>query len=122
MQTANPENKITVIEGPTPTFENVNLQWPLGVQDHREPNSGLEVSGIFLTQLRTTNGNQLLERCWATWNKGLAMNLVFNDLSGIRQEVPIVAARNRTVEEGQVLLLWVRLTAELLPRPDSTQE
>ena len=103
-------NKITIIEGPTPVFERLS-----GDSEHREELNWavglLEVPYLydtFLTTLRTCDSNKLLERCKTAWEAGQTMFLEYKDEVGLRKEDPIIAARALTVEEGDMLLLWVR--------------
>ncbi len=103
-------NKITIIEGPTPVFERVsgnseheeNLNWAVGVLE------GPYLYGTFLTTLRTFDSGKLLERCKNTWEARQTMFLEYKDEIGLRKEDQIIAARALTVEEGDMLLLWVR--------------
>lgn len=103
-------NKITIIEGPTPVFERLSgdsdrseeLSWAVGILE------GPFLYDTFLTTLRTFDSNKLLERCKATWEARQTMFLEYKDEIGLRKEDPIIAARAQTVEEGDMLLLWVR--------------
>lgn len=99
------DDKITIIEGPPPTFELVSDGWAMGLNE--SPN----LAGIALTRLRTYNGPALVERCYRTWHEGQTMFLEFRSPDGLEQQAPIVAARTLAVDEGQLLLLWVRLNA-----------
>ena len=103
-------NKITIIEGPTPVFERLSgdpehreeLSWAVGILE------GPFLYDTFLTTLRTFDSNKLLERCKAAWEAKQTMFLEYKDEIGLRKEDPIIAARALTVEEGDMLLLWVR--------------
>ena len=103
-------NKITIIEGPTPVFEKLSgdpdrseeLNWAVGILE------GPYLYDTFLTTLRTFDSNKLLERCKTTWEARQTMFLEYKDEIGLRKEDPIIAARALTVEEGDMLLLWVR--------------
>ncbi len=103
-------NKITVIEGPTPEFQLLTEnQFNEGSMNWA--NSVLE--GPFLyntafTNLRTFDAQNLLDRCKAAWAEKQTMYLEYKDRIGLRQEDPIIAARAVSVEEGDMLLLWVR--------------
>jgi len=101
------EDKITIIEGPPPTFEAVDEGWTLGL------NESPLLFKIGLTRLRTFNGPSLLERCHRAWRHSNAIHLEYRDESGLESEAPIVAARTLEVNEGQVLLLWVRLELDV---------
>ncbi len=100
------DDKITIIEGPTPTFETVNEQWALGLNE--SPN----LAGLALTRLRTFNGPALVERCYQAWNSNAGMHLEYRETDGLTKQAPIVAARNIVHDDGDVLLLWVRLLDE----------
>jgi hypothetical protein len=100
------EEKITIIEGPSPTFEVVDDGWSTGVME------GPSLYGVALTHLRTFNGRELVERCHRTWHKQESINLEYRDEEGGRKEAPILAARNAETDEGEVLMLWVRMPDE----------
>ena len=100
------DDKITIIEGPPPTFEAVSDGWVLGLNESPEPHN------LAITRLRTFNGQALLERCYRAWRKGNGINLEYRDDTGLEAFAPIVAARTVDTDEGQVLLLWVRLEAD----------
>lgn len=97
------ESKITIIEGPTPTFEVVYDSWPYGIIDSSTQ------AAVAMTRLRTANGNALVERCYRAWHHHNPINLEFRATDGLTQELPIVAARATNTDEGDLLLLWVRL-------------
>jgi hypothetical protein len=96
------EDKITIIEGPTPVFEDINDGWAIGLND-----SPILYDTIF-TQVRTFNGPALVERCHRAWKKQSSIYLHFTNEDGLEEKAPIVAARSITSDEGQVLLLWLR--------------
>lgn len=100
------EDKITIIEGPPPTFEAVAEGWVLGLSE-----SPL-LSDIALTRLRTYNGSALVERCYRAWKQKKTIHLEFKDQDGFEEEAPIMAARHVESDDGQMLLLWVRLDKE----------
>lgn len=100
------DNKITIIEGPSPTFEFVNDVWPLSLN---ESPSQTEVAR---TTLRAANGAALVERCHRAWRKRFPMRLEFKSEDGIKQEAPIVAARFAETQEGDMLYLWVRFDTD----------
>ncbi|MEX2160656.1 MAG: hypothetical protein WD751_01975 [Anaerolineales bacterium] len=100
------EEKITIIEGPSPTFEVVDDGWSTGVME------GPSLYGVALTHLRTFNGRELVERCHRAWTKQESINLEYRDEEGGPKEAPILAARNAETDEGEVLMLWVRLPDE----------
>lgn len=100
------DEKITIIEGPPPTFEAVNEGWVLGL------NESPKLAEMAVTRLRTFNGPALVERCYRAWRDHQAIQLEFRTPEGLERMAPIVAARTIEVDEGQMLLLWVRLDAE----------
>ncbi len=97
------EEKITIIEGPPPTFEAVNDGWALGLSE------GPNLGDIAVTRLRTFNGASLIERCYRAWHNQNSIHLEYRTPEGLQDQAPIVAARYLDLEEGQILLLWVRL-------------
>ena len=100
------DDKITIIEGPPPNFEAVGDGWALGL------NESPYLYNVAVTRLRTFNGPALVERCHRAWRSQGAMTLGFRGMDGLENQTPILAARTLEVDEGQVLLLWVRLERE----------
>lgn len=100
------QEKITIIEGPTPTFEVVDEGWSIGVME------GPTLYGVALTHLRTFNGRELVERCHRSWKKSENITLEYRDEDGLHKEAPIVAARAAETDQGEMLMLWVRLPDE----------
>lgn len=101
------EDKITIIEGPPPVFESVNDGWALGL------NESPWLYDLTYTQVRTYNGPALVERCHRAWKQGGTIYLHYRDEMGLEEKAPILAARSITTEDGQVLVLWVRLMPEV---------
>ena len=97
------DDKITIIEGPPPTFEEVNENWALGLSESPY------LADIAVTRLRTYNGPALVERCHRAWRNQQPIHLEFRTSEGLEHKAPIVAARHVDTDEGDVLLLWVRL-------------
>jgi hypothetical protein len=97
------DEKITIIEGPPPVFEPVGDGWALGL------NESPVLSNIVMTRLRTFNGAALVERCHRAWRNLEAIPLEYRASDGLIQNAPIVAARTLQTEEGDMLMLWVRL-------------
>jgi hypothetical protein len=95
--------KITIIEGPTPTFELANEPWLLGLTE------GIVPFGVAVCRLRSFNGPALVERCFRAWRDNQPIQLEYKDEDGLTKEAPIVAIRHIEQPEGHVLLLWVRL-------------
>ena len=102
------EEKITIIEGPPPVFEPVGDGWVQGL--HESPT----LANMALTRLRTFNGAALVERCHRAWRSQQRIPLEFRSSEGLIQDVPIVAARNLETDDGQMLLLWVRLAEDTI--------
>jgi hypothetical protein len=100
------DDKITIIEGPPPTFAAVHDSWLLGLHE------GMQVGNVVVTQLRTFNGPALVERCHRAWSERSSIHLVFRSSDGLERQAPIVASRNIELPEGNLLLLWVHLTQE----------
>ncbi len=100
------EDKITIIEGPPPTFEAVPDGWVQGISDSPI------FSGVVATRLRTFDGSALVERCQNAWKSRQSIHLEYKNMEGLREEAPIVAARNVLTDEGDMLILWIRLPDE----------
>lgn len=96
------DDKITIIEGPPPTFESVQDGWAMGL------NESPYLYDLALTRLRTFNGPALLERCHRTWNNQSTMFLEYRNDLGLEKQALIMAARHVETDEGHVLLLWIR--------------
>ena len=100
------EDKITIIEGPPPVFEQIDDGWALGLSE------GPLLYDMSLTQVRTFNGPELVERCHRMWKENGVIHLHYRNEMGVEEMVPIMAARSIDTEEGQILLLWTRHTPE----------
>lgn len=100
------DDKITIIEGPPPTFEAVSDGWVLGL------NESLTLAEVALTRLRTFNGPALVERCYRAWRERQTIYLEYRSEDGTERAAPIVAARFLEADEGHILLLWVRITED----------
>jgi hypothetical protein len=97
------DDKITIIEGPPPTFETVAEGWVLSLYE------GPKLGNISVTRLRTFNGPALVERCHRAWNNHQAIHLEYRSIEGLEHETPIVAARTVEVDDGHLLELWLRM-------------
>jgi hypothetical protein len=97
------DNKITIIEGPMPTFEVVRDEWVLGLIDSPS------LADHAVTNLRTFNGPELVRRCYRAWRDNEPIFLEYRTMEGLLAEAPIVAARFVEIDEGQMLVLWVRM-------------
>jgi hypothetical protein len=100
------EDKITIIEGPPPVFEQVQDGWAMSL------NEGPSLTVTALTRLRTFNGPALVERCYRAWHNKAPIHLHYRNDLGLEQTAPILAARNVETDDGHVLLLWVYLDSE----------
>lgn len=97
------DDKITIIEGPTPVFEPVQDGWALGLNETRQ------FSMTALTRLRTFNGPDLVQRCYRRWKQQQPIKLHYRDETGLEATAPILAARSVETDDGQVLLLWLHI-------------
>jgi len=100
------DDKITIIEGPPPTFEAISDGWALGLGE------GPNLAEIVLTRLRTYNGPSLVERCHRAWRNQQIIHLEYRTEDSLQNQAPIVAARYVEIEDGQLLLLWLRMANE----------
>ena len=94
---------ITIVEGPTPDFTPISTEWPLSLQE------GTSNALCAVCKLRTFDGHALAERCRTAWREDRPVRLDYPDDEGGRQEADIVAVRAETVDQGDVLHLWVCL-------------
>jgi hypothetical protein len=97
------ERKITIIEGPPPTFEAAMDEWTLSLVE------GPSLSQIAMTRVRAVNGPALVERCYRAWRQREPIHLEFRGPDGLIQRVPIVAAHYTQVDDADVLRLWVAI-------------
>ncbi len=100
------DDKITIIEGPPPTFETIDDGWATGLTECSE------LFDLAVTRLRTFNGPALVERCHRAWHDQSAMFLHYKNPMGLEERAPIAAARSVDTGEGHVLLLWIRRPPE----------
>ncbi|HEY42940.1 MAG TPA: hypothetical protein G4O11_03050 [Anaerolineae bacterium] len=100
--------KITIIEGPPPTFELVHDAWLLGLTEGPFP------TRIALCRVRSINGPALVERCYRAWRDSQPISLEFQTEDGETREATIVAARWVEKPEGDMLYLWVCLSEDEL--------
>ena len=100
------DEKITIIEGPPPTFEAVAEGWAYGLIESPT------LSDVVVTRLRTFNGPALVERCYRAWRQQQTVYLEFRTSDGLESRAPIVAARSLETDDGQLLLLYVRLASD----------
>lgn len=95
--------KITIIEGPPPTFELVGDPWLLSLIEGPLP------SRVAVCRVRTANGPVLVERCYRAWRDGQPIYLEYRSEDGLTEEAAIAAVRFLESDEGHLLLLWVRI-------------
>ena len=93
---------ITIIEGPPPEFKTVDEAWTISLIESARP--------FFIShcQVRSFNGQILLERCQRAWQRQRPIRLDFPTMSGLRRQLEIVAARFEKLPDGDLLNLWVR--------------
>ncbi len=98
-----PESEvITIIEGPAPEFRAVADPWTYSVLEGAKPYI------VAACQVRSFNGQKLIDRCERAWNTLRPIRLDFRQMDGLRRQVEIIGARLEKVEDVDVLNLWVR--------------
>lgn len=97
---------ITIVEGPPPDFQVARELWPLSLWEGSTPQA------VAMTQMRTFDGASMLERCLRAWHEARPVMLDFPQMDGMRRQAEVLAARATTVDEGDVLNLWVALPAD----------
>jgi hypothetical protein len=97
------DDKITIIEGPPPTFEPVGDVWANGIAETPTPGN------VVVTRLRTFNGPALVERCHRAWRHKRPIHLEYKGRDSFNREALIVASRYTESDNGQLLILWLRL-------------
>jgi len=107
------EDRITIIEGPPPTFQKIEDGWALGLSE------GPLLYQLAVTQLRTFNGPALVERCHRAWSKRESIHLYYRNPKGLEESAPILAARSLETQDGHVLLLWVRQEPDFFEDEDN---
>jgi hypothetical protein len=110
------DDKITIIEGPPPEFEEVDDGWALGL------NESPTLFDLAITHLRTFNSEALVERCHRAWRSHGSMYLHYRNHLGLEERAPIVAARAMETPEGHMLLLWIRRTPDEDDLPDFSDD
>jgi hypothetical protein len=99
---------ITIVEGPTPEFHIDINPWSLSI---------LEGKSAYLTaacQVRSFNGQKLMERCQRAWRTQRATMLDYKQSDGLRRQVEIVSAQLEKIDGVDVLNLWVRQPVRML--------
>ncbi len=115
---------ITIVEGPAPDFHIVADPWTMSV---------LEGQSAYIAascQVRSFNGQKLMDRCHRAWSTRRSLRLDFKQMDGLRKQVDIIGARLDKIEGIDVLNLWVRQPVKALiggrraewpPSPDSDE-
>ena len=98
--------KITIIEGPTPEFREVNGLWIQGVAE--SPGQ----YDTYYTELRAFDGYSLVDRCTTAWQKNESIVLEYRTETGLTDEITIIAALSEETEDGDMIQLWVRQPRE----------
>lgn len=98
--------KITIIEGPTPVFQEVRTLWGYSLTE-----SHLQYD-VVATELRAFDGDSLVGRCHSAWKNHETINLEYRNNEGLPDKLPIVAAFSKETEEGDILQLWLRIERE----------
>lgn len=93
---------ITIIEGPTPDFHVVMDPWSFSVLEGPAPYI------VATCQVRSFNGEALMERCQRAWGTHRQIRLDYRQIDGLRRQIDIVGARLEKVDSVDVLNLWVR--------------
>lgn len=97
---------ITIIEGPTPEFRATPQEWVQSI--HEGPDDQV----VAICELRTGNGEDIMQRCRTAWKEGRKVKLDFPDELRMRQQVDVVSIRMSQLDEGPLLHLWVTLPLE----------
>ena len=98
---------ITIIEGPTPDFMPNPQGWVQSIYE------GPRETDVALCQLRTGNGEDIVERCRHAWSEGRPVRLDYPDDMRLRQQLDVVALRLTKIDEAELLLLWVTMPWEM---------
>lgn len=106
---------ITIVEGPTPDFMPNPQGWVQSVYE------GPEEREVAVCQLRTGNGEDIIERCNTAWGEGRPVKLDYPDDMRLRQQVDVVALRLMEIDEGEMLMLWVAIPWAMEESEDSDE-
>ena len=93
---------ITIIEGPAPEFRPSPYLWMQSVHE------GPEDTEILMCELRTFNGEDIVDRCRRAWNEGRPVKLDYPDYMRLRRQIEVVAMRLQELEDGPTIVLWLR--------------
>ncbi len=106
---------ITIVEGPTPDFMPNPQGWVQSIYE------GPLITDVALCQLRTGNGDDIVERCERAWSEGRLVRLDYPDDLRLRQQVDVIALRLTETDEGQLLLLWVTMPWEMVEEDEESE-
>lgn len=93
---------ITIIEGPAPDFRPSPYLWMQSVLE------GPEDAEVMMCELRTLNGEDIVDRCRDAWMDGRSVKLDYPDYMRLRHQIDVVAMRLQELEEGPSIVLWLR--------------
>ncbi|HET6447406.1 MAG TPA: hypothetical protein VFI27_22820 [candidate division Zixibacteria bacterium] len=93
---------ISIIEGPTPDFRPSPYLWFQSVLE------GPEDTEIVMCELRTFNGEDIVNRCRNAWTEDRAVKLDYPDYLRLRRQIDVVALRLQDSDEGPMIVLWLR--------------
>ncbi|MFQ5409605.1 MAG: hypothetical protein ACE5FI_14440 [Anaerolineales bacterium] len=108
--------KITIVEGPPPVFENAHESWALAIAE------GVSVPHSVRCLVRTLDGLGLVERCQVAWAEGRDVYLEYRDRDGFQEQALIMAVRAGEVDEGEVLHVWLRFSRPLMDEDDAPDD
>ena len=107
---------ITIIEGPTPEFHPSPQDWLQSIYE------GPDDRDAVFCQLRTNNGNDIMERCQQAWHEGRLVRLEYPDEMRLRQLADVIAMRLSDTEDGQMLQLWLSFLLDNDEEEDDAEE
>jgi hypothetical protein len=61
-----------------------------------------------MCELRTLNGEDIVERCRDAWDEGRPVRLDYPDYLRLRKQIDVVAMRFQELDEGPMIVLWLR--------------
>lgn len=97
---------ITIIEGPTPDFHSSPQDWLQSVYE------GPDDRDAVFCQLRTNNGEDIMNRCQRAWRENRPVKLEYPDEMRMPQMADVIAMRLTEVDEGPLLQLWLSFPFE----------
>ena len=107
---------ITIVEGPTPDFKPSPYLWFDSIYE------GPSYAEVEICELRTLNGQDIVDRCLNAWQEGRPVRLDFPDYMRMRHQIDVVAMRLQELEEGPLLQLWVRKPGDELDEEELDDE